>query len=117
MTDIAAIYHDSSYANALKRLWYNAVSKKTMSRVRWARDMTVRPLVIIMNCQILPLMEKHVQPLEVFGGIRKCSGFRGDVKYYDVLERTLYNGLISGISTDGKMFLDQPAGVRWQVSV
>jgi len=28
----------------------------------------------------------------------------GDVKYYDVLERTLYNGLISGISLDGQKF-------------
>ena len=28
----------------------------------------------------------------------------GDAKYYDVLERTLYNGLISGISLDGNRF-------------
>jgi len=28
----------------------------------------------------------------------------GDSKYYDVIERTLYNGLISGISLDGKNF-------------
>ena len=28
----------------------------------------------------------------------------GDAKYIDVLERTLYNGLISGVSLDGKMF-------------
>ena len=28
----------------------------------------------------------------------------GDSKYYDIIERTLYNGLISGISLDGKKF-------------
>ena len=28
----------------------------------------------------------------------------GDAKYYDVLERTLYNGLISGVSLDGGGF-------------
>ena len=28
----------------------------------------------------------------------------GDSKYYDIIERTLYNGLISGISSDGKLF-------------
>src|SRR5260370_25252238 len=28
----------------------------------------------------------------------------GDAKYVDVLERTLYNGLLSGVSLDGKGF-------------
>jgi DUF1680 family protein len=28
----------------------------------------------------------------------------GDAKYYDIIERTLYNGLISGLSLDGKNF-------------
>ena len=28
----------------------------------------------------------------------------GDVKYFDVIERTLYNGLISGLSLDGQKF-------------
>ena len=28
----------------------------------------------------------------------------GEAKYYDVLERTLYNGLISGVSLDGGGF-------------
>ena len=28
----------------------------------------------------------------------------GDAKYIDVMERTLYNGLISGVSLDGKTF-------------
>ncbi len=28
----------------------------------------------------------------------------GDAKYIDVMERTLYNGLISGVSLDGKSF-------------
>ena len=28
----------------------------------------------------------------------------GDAKYIDVMERTLYNGLVSGVSLDGKTF-------------
>src|SRR5690606_5923849 len=28
----------------------------------------------------------------------------GEVKYFDVIERSLYNGLISGLSLDGKQF-------------
>lgn len=33
----------------------------------------------------------------------------GDSKYFDVLERTLYNGLISGVSLDGgKFFYPNP---------
>ena len=28
----------------------------------------------------------------------------GDAKYVDVMERTLYNGLLSGVSLDGKRF-------------
>ena len=30
--------------------------------------------------------------------------FHGDAKYVDVLERTLYNGLLSGVSLDGTKF-------------
>lgn len=31
----------------------------------------------------------------------------GDAKYIDVLERSLYNGVLSGISLDGKKFLSK----------
>lgn len=37
----------------------------------------------------------------------------GESKYYDVLERTLYNGLISGVSLDGGGF---SIPIRWKVS-
>ena len=40
----------------------------------------------------------------------------GDAKYVDVLERTLYNGLLAGVSLDGKKFFySEPARIRRQV--
>ena len=37
----------------------------------------------------------------------------GDAKYIDVMERTLYNGLLSGVSLDGKTFFyPEPARVE-----
>ncbi len=41
----------------------------------------------------------------------------GDAKYMDVLERTLYNGLLSGISLSGNRFLlSQSIGFGWPAS-
>jgi len=104
MTDIAAIYGDPAYSNALDRLWNNTVYKKTYltggvgaihDGEQFGKDYE------------LPNLTAYAETCASIGSVwwnQKMFQLSGDAKYYDVLERTLYNGLISGISTDGKKF-------------
>ncbi|HEY5825325.1 MAG TPA: glycoside hydrolase family 127 protein [Cyclobacteriaceae bacterium] len=104
MTDIAAIYKDASYSNALNRLWDNTVNKKTYltggvgaihDGEQFGKDYE------------LPNLTAYAETCASIGSVwwnQKMFMLSGDVKYYDILERTLYNGLISGMSTDGKKF-------------
>jgi len=104
MTDIAAIYHDSSYSNALNRLWNNVVNKKMYitGGVGARHDGEA-----FGDDYELPNLSAYGETCAAIGSVwwnQKMFRLTGDVKYYDVLERTLYNGLIAGISIDGKMF-------------
>ena len=45
-----------------------------------------------------------MRPLEWTFGRIACSCLEGDAQYIDVMERTLYNGLISGVALDGKTY-------------
>jgi DUF1680 family protein len=104
MTDIAAIYKDASYSNALNRLWDNTVNKKMYltgglgaihDGERFGKDFE------------LPNLSAYAETCASIGSVwwnQKMFLLSGDAKYYDILERTLYNGVISGMSTDGKKF-------------
>ena len=104
MTDIAAIYKDAAYSNALDRLWDNTVTKKTYltggvgaihDGEQFGKDYE------------LPNLSAYAETCASIGSVwwnQKMFLLSGDVKYYDVLERTLYNGVISGISANGKDF-------------
>lgn len=104
MTDIAAIYQDTAYMNALHRLWDNTVNKKMY--------LTGGVGAIHDGEQFgqnyeLPNLTAYAETCASIGSVwwnQKMFMLSGDVKYYDVLERTLYNGLISGMSIDGKRF-------------
>jgi len=55
----------------------------------------------------LPNMSAYNETCAAVGNVywnHRLFLLHGDAKYIDVMERTLYNGLISGISLDGKLF-------------
>ena len=75
-----------------------------MCRVVLERLEMVNVLEKIMNCRTPPPTMKPVLLLPMFIGIIACSCLHGDSKYIDMLEKSLYNGLISGVGMDGKSF-------------
>jgi DUF1680 family protein len=104
MTDIAAIYQDKPYADALDQLWDNVVNKKMYltGGVGALHDGEA----FGQNFE-LPNLTAYAETCASIGSVwwnQKMFMLSGKSKYYDVLERTLYNGLISGMSTDGKKF-------------
>ncbi|HLP15236.1 MAG TPA: beta-L-arabinofuranosidase domain-containing protein, partial [Bacteroidota bacterium] len=104
MTDIAVLYRDSSYMNAVNAIWENIVDKKLyITGGVGARHEGEA----FGNNYELPNLTSYNETCASIGSVywnQRLFLLTGDSKYYDVIERTLYNGLISGISVDGNKF-------------
>jgi DUF1680 family protein len=104
MADVAALTKDDSLLKAIDRIWENMVSKKLYVQgsigavaggERFGEDYEL-PNATAYN-------ETCAAIANVYWNHRMFL-LHGDSKYIDVLEKTLYNGLISGIGLDGKSF-------------
>jgi uncharacterized protein len=104
MTDIAAIYRDSAYLNAVNKIWENIVNQKMYITGGIGSRHEGEAFG---NSFELPNLTAYNETCAAIGSVlwnQRLFLLTGDSKYYDVLERTLYNGLISGISLDGNKF-------------
>ena len=104
MADVAAITGDSSYIKAVDKIWENIVSKKIYITggigARHAGES-------FGDDYELPNLSAYNETCAAIGNVYvnyRLFLLHGDAKYFDVLERTLYNGLISGVSLDGGLF-------------
>ncbi|WP_423146058.1 glycoside hydrolase family 127 protein [Rubrolithibacter danxiaensis] len=104
MADVAALTGDQKMLNAIDKIWNNVVQKK---------------LYIQGGVGAIPDGERFGENYELPNSTaynETCAAIvnvywnqrmfqlHGDSKYIDVLERSLYNGLISGVGLDGKSF-------------
>jgi hypothetical protein len=104
VADVAALTGDSAYLNAIDKIWDNVAGKKlyitggigaTGSGEAFGRDYE------------LPNMTAYNETCAAIGNDYwnyRLFLLHADARYIDVMERTLYNGLISGVSLDGKSF-------------
>lgn len=104
MADVAAITGDSSYIKAVDRIWENIVGKKIYITggigARHAGE-------AFGDNYELPNLSAYNETCAAIGNVYvnyRLFLLHGDAKYFDVLERTLYNELISGVSLDGGSF-------------
>lgn len=104
MADVAALTGDDSLLHAVDTIWRNLVSKKLYVQggagavgdgERYGDNYEL-PNTTAYN-------ETCAAIANVFWNERMFL-LHGDSKYIDVLEKILYNGLISGVSLDGKSF-------------
>lgn len=109
VTDVASLMQDDSLLIATKRVWDNVVSKKlyiTGGIGQRAQGEGFGPNYKLPN--MTSYNETCAAISNVYWNYRLFLN-DADAKYYDVLERTLYNGLISGVSLSGdKFFYDNP---------
>ena len=113
MADVAALTGDHSYMAAIDRLWANVVGKKLHLNGGVGAEHRVKH-------------SKWGEAWEAFGDdyylpnenayLETCAAialalwnqrmfcWKGEAKYVDVLERTIYNGFVSGISLSGDEF-------------
>ena len=104
MTDIAAIYKDKDYLNAVHKLWDNVVNKKMYITGGMGSRHDGEAFG---NNYELPNLTAYNETCAAIASVywnHRLFLLTGNSKYYDIIERTLYNGLISGISMDGKNF-------------
>ena len=104
IADVAALTADPAYIAAMDRIWGNLLAKKfsitggigaTGAGEAFGRDYE------------LPNMTAYNETRAAIGNDfwnHRLFLLHGDARYIDVMERTLYNGLISGVSLDGKSF-------------
>ena len=104
MVDVAALTGDSAYIHAIDNIWDNIVNKKYY--ITGGIGATSNGEAFGDNYE-LPNMSAYCETCAAIGNVYvnyRLFLLHGDSKYYDVLERTLYNGLISGVSLDGGAF-------------
>lgn len=109
VADVAALTHDTAYIHALTRIWENMASKKlyiTGGIGSRAQGEGFGPNYELNNQTAY--CETCAAIANVYWNHRMFLA-TGDAKYEDVLERALYNGVISGVSLSGdKFFYDNP---------
>jgi len=109
MADVAALTGDKGYITAIDRIWDNIVSKKYY--ITGGVGATSSGEAFGANYE-LPNMSAYCETCAAIAQVYlnyRLFLLHGDSKYYDALERTLYNGVISGISIDGgKFFYPNP---------
>ena len=104
MADVAALTGDKGYIDAIDAIWDNIVTKKLY--ITGGIGATSNGEAFGENYE-LPNMSAYCETCAAIGNVyvnHRLFLLHGESKYYDVLERTLYNGLISGVSLDGGGF-------------
>ena len=104
MADVAALTGDKDYIKAIDAIWDNIVTKKYY--ITGGIGATSNGEAFGANYE-LPNMSAYCETCAAIGNVyvnHRLFLLHGDSKYYDVLERTLYNGLISGVSLEGNGF-------------
>lgn len=104
MADVAALTGDKPFLNAIDKIWDNMVSKKMY--VQGSIGAVGDGERFGANYE-LPNATAYNETCAAIGNVfwnHRMFLLHGDAKYIDVLEKTLYNGLISGVGLDGKSF-------------
>jgi hypothetical protein len=104
MVDVAAIQHDPAYRAAVARIWEDVVFRKLyLTGGLGARHEGEA----FGDAFELPNRTAYGETCAAVAGVYwndRMFRLTGDARYVDVLERTLYNGAIAGVSLGGDTF-------------
>lgn len=103
MADIAALSNDLAYLDAIDRIWENVVGKKLSITGGVGASHQGEAYGGNYELPNHPYNETCAAIANVYWNHRMFL-LHGESKYIDVMERALYNGVISGLSLDGTLF-------------
>ncbi|MCC8103133.1 MAG: glycoside hydrolase family 127 protein [Clostridiales bacterium] len=104
MADIARLTHDEALYRACERLWDNIVSQKMYITGGIGGTHIGEAFSFAYD---LPNDTAYAETCASIGLVffaRRMLEIRPDSRYADVMERALYNGILSGMALDGKSF-------------
>lgn len=104
MADVAALTGNPDYLKAINDIWHDVVEKKMY--LTGGIGATGAGEAFGAAYQ-LPNMSAYAETCASIANVywnNRMFLMNGDAKYVDVMERILYNGLLSGIAADGKKF-------------
>jgi DUF1680 family protein len=104
MADVASLTSDAEYIDAIENIWKNVVSKKIY--LTGGIGSRHEGEAFGDNYE-LPNATAYNETCAAIGNVfwnHRLFLLHGDAKYMDVLERILYNGLLSGVSLSGDLF-------------
>ena len=104
IADVAALTGEKAYIEAIDRIWDNLVSKKLY--LTGGVGSRYDGEAFGDNYE-LPNLTSYCETCAAIGNVYtnyRMFLLHGDARYIDVLERSLYNGVISGVSLDGGAF-------------
>lgn len=104
MTDVGSLIGDDSYLKAIDRIWNNLVTSKLY--ITGSIGATHHGEAFADNYE-LPNITPHNETCAAIAlalWSHRLNLLYADASYMDVFERTLYNGLLSGVSLDGENF-------------
>ena len=104
MADVAALTGDKSYLTAIDKIWEDVVYRKLYLTggigATGAGEAFGKPYE-------LPNMAAYAETCAAIANVywnNRMFLLHGDAKYIDLVERILYNGLLSGVSLSGNRF-------------
>ena len=106
MSDVAALTGEHAYLDAVSALWENVVTKK----LHLTGGVGGTPHGEAFEREYVLPNDWKVTYLETCAAIanalwnQRMFCWKGEAKYVDVLERTIYNGFLSGVSLSGDEF-------------
>jgi uncharacterized protein len=104
VADVAALTGDQQLLAAIDRIWKNVVEKKIY--VQGGIGASGEGERFAGNYE-LPNATAYNETCAAIANVywnQRMFQLHGDAQYIDILERTLYNGLLSGVGMDGKSF-------------
>lgn len=104
MADVAALKHDTAYIHSLNKLWDDVVLRNMYITGGIGSSKHNEGFTEDYD---LPNLEAYCETCASVGMVywnQRMNQFTGDSKYVDVLERSMYNGALAGVSLSGDRF-------------
>lgn len=109
MADVAALTQDSGYIKAINTIYNNIVSRKYYLTGGVGARHSGESFGADYELPNLTAYNETCAAISMVYLFQRMFLLHGDAKYIDCLERTLYNGVLSGVSMDGgKFFYPNP---------